>query len=634
MALGTSDRDDEAVGPTHSARMRTAQESLLAAASGVERFASAAWRWIQSVLKPMSGFFSAAGTALARTPPGRYITSSLLRRIVMSNLLGLAILFIGALYLSQFNIWLIDSKRENLQVRAATIANALATDTTTENSADRDSNPFVDFELKLDPSKVAYGMRRYLEGVSDRARVYSLAGDLIHDSKRAVRLDDSNPASRTNPKTKNFWTRLTQKLLRSNLRVYKDPGHGSVRTIGDMREAFKGKTVPMILLNTVGQQLVSIATPVMRNKEVIGVLLLSTHPREIDEVVDEQSKIVLAFAFCALAAAMIASYLLAQTVAGPMRKLSEVAEDVTRNIHSAAQLPSFDERRDEVGRLTRAFKAMTASLYGRIEASEKFAADVAHELKNPLAAARSTAQAFDYAKTDEQREMLVRQIQEEITRLNMLITDVSNASRLDADLLLQKSEPIDLVATCQDVVNTFADLLSETEITVRLSFDDAAHASGAYVVTGQEGRLGQVLTNLVDNAISFSPKDGNIDVRLRREGSDVFLIVEDEGPGIDPEQLGMIFNRFYTYRPEANSSRGNNSGLGLSITREIIRAHGGEILAENRPLPADTEDGRVSGGARFIVRLAAVDQRPPRGRLSRLLGSRSAPQPQPAATAK
>jgi two-component system, OmpR family, sensor histidine kinase ChvG len=572
----------------------------------------------------MSGL--AAG--LARTALGRYVSSSLLRRIVISNLLGLTILLVGALYLSQFNKWLIDSKRESLQVRASTIANALASDTTKQDGSSGESNPFADLELTLDPGKVTRQMRLYLKGISDRARVYTMSRDLIYDSKRAIRPDDQNAQSRavTKPKAKNIWTRLTQKLLRSDLRVYKDPGHANVRSIRDIREAFEGTPVPMILLNTIGQQLVSIATPITRNGEIIGVLLLSTHPSVIDEAADEQTMMILGFALCALGAAMIASYLLAQTVAGPMRKLSEVADDVTRNIHSAAHLPKFDDRADEVGQLTRAFKTMTASLYGRIEASEKFAADVAHELKNPLAAARSTAQAFDYAKTDEQRDMLVHQIQEEIARLNMLITDVSNASRLDAELMLQKSEPIDLTATCQDVVGTFSDLLSDTGKQIHLHFDEVAHASGAYIVSGQFGRLGQVLTNLIDNAISFSPEDGRIDVRLRREGPHVLLVVEDEGPGIEPNQLDKIFQRFYTFRPDKNSSRGNNSGLGLSITREIVRAHGGEVWAENRSTSqAGHENSLPGGGARFTVRLTAADAIAPksaRRRFPNLIGAR------------
>lgn len=612
---------------------------LLDIAGGIWRRIATA---IAPVTEPIGRWFTRQWHRVGGDRFSRFLSSSLLRRIVMSNLLGLAILFAGALYLSQFNIWLIDSKRETLEVRALTIASALASETSLRTTGDLpQTDPpdrpslFPDLEFSLDPARVARKSRHLLSQTKSqfRTRVYDTGGSLVYDSRYAVR-PDKRPAAdaqdKQTPNPKNLLTRMTQRLLRSDLRVYKDPGHNNGFAIREVRNAFRrSETQALILLTRKGRQVVSIATPIQRAgaDKPAGVLLLSTHRKEIDRAADEQRMVVLAFALISLAAAMIASFMLARTVAGPMQELSEVAEDVTRNIHAAANLPQFDDREDEVGQLTRAFKTMTAALYSRVEASEKFAADVAHELKNPLAAAKSTAEAFDYAKTDEQRAVLIKQIQEEIHRLNNLISDVSNASRLDAELMRQHREPVDIAEAAQNVTTSFNDLKSGTGQRVALHFDPSVKASGAYVVSGKAEPLTRVLTNLVDNALSFSPPNGRVDITVRRDATHVQITIDDQGPGIDPEQLEAIFQRFYTYRPTAESSRGNNSGLGLSISREIIRAHDGEIWAENRASP--TPDGQTPErlGARFAIRLPAADApdpaTQPRRRLSKLITRRS-----------
>jgi two-component system sensor histidine kinase ChvG len=258
--------------------------------------------------------------------------------------------------------------------------------------------------------------------------------------------------------------------------------------------------------------------------------------------------------------------------------------------------------------MAEAFAAMTSSLYRRIEASENFAADVAHELKNPLTAARSTAESLSYARTEEQREQLVQQIQLELKRLNRLISDVSNASRLDAELAFQETAPVELSSMLSGIVTTFGDIVDSETLQLKFEFDRAADPD-LYVVEGHEGRLWQLVNNLLDNAVSFSPATGTVTIRVRRDKDHVEFTVEDEGPGIDADKLETIFKRFYTYRPTAAGSRGTNSGLGLSISRDIVVAHGGEIWAENR-FPAGASGGAAPSGARFIVRLPAAFPRP------------------------
>ncbi len=243
---------------------------------------------------------------------------------------------------------------------------------------------------------------------------------------------------------------------------------------------------------------------------------------------------------------------------------------------------------------------MTEALYRRIEAADTFAADVAHELKNPLAACRVLAETLaTYAKTPEQRDHLIKEIQAELLRLNRLISDVSEASRLEADIERQTNEPVDLSKVLEDVVFGLRDLHTDRDVEITLAIDTAGRGPDALAVSGHPGRLGRVITNLVDNAISFSPPGTTVAVRAGLVGGEVEVIVEDEGTGMPEDKLEQIFERFYSDRPESDQTVGQNSGLGLSISRLIVAGHGGRIWAENR------KSGDDVTGARFTIRLPA-----------------------------
>ena len=553
----------------------------------------------------------------------RPITGSLLRRIFISNLLGLIILVGGILYFSQHNAWLIDAKRESLKSQGEIIAAAIAANATADTERivlDPDRLPevggslipfrddgFASLQLSIRPERVAPVLRRLVQPTENRARIYGRDGTLIADSahllsRGQIRRPPDRPQGKTG--TKNLWTRMTQWFLSADLPVYKEIGNANGTLYPEVRMAMGGTTTPMLLLNPQGEQIVSVAVPIQRARSVQGVLLLSSKPGEIDEALSQERWTIFKTSLLAFAAMIIASLLLARTVAGPMRRLSEAAERVSRNINARHDLPDYSQRTDEVGQLTSAFAAMTSVLYRRIEASEKFAADVAHELKNPLTAARSTAESLGYARTEEDRQQLIYQIQSELKRLNRLITDVSNASRLDAELALQRFEPVKLGRILQGVVETFEDILSDSSKSIALELATPL-SDDVLMVHGHEGRLAQIITNLIDNAVSFSPDGGTVLVRARRVDNYVEFCVEDDGPGIDASKLEQIFQRFYTYRPTAESSRGNNSGLGLSISREIALAHGGAIWAENR-IPTGANAGNDPLGARFTVRLPAA----------------------------
>ncbi len=549
------------------------------------------------------------------TPLVRFVSATLARRIFVSNLLGLVVLLGGMLWLSQHQAWLIAAKVESLKIQGEIIAAAIASNATIDTDRlafDQDRLPeadgrrmlhrddgFVAMELSLRPDRVAPVVRRLiLPSYNTRARVYTREGTLIVDTNDVVgRAAVAEPEPQGRVRVKTAWTRLSDWLDASDLPVYREIGSANGNYYVEVRQGLRGVTLPpMLLLTDDGKQIVSHAVPIQRRNAILGVLLLSSRPGEIDEILDRERWVTIAVSLMALSATLMASLLLARTIAGPMGRLSAVAEQVSQRLNSRARLPDFADRRDEVGQMAGAFARMTSALYRRIEASEKFAADVAHELKNPLAAARGTADVLTYAKTDAERQELVTQIQGELKRLNRLITDVSNASRLDAELARQQVVPVDVKVVLSSVVDVFKDILGADSRSLVLDVAGSGDARG-YVVNAHEGRLGQVVTNLIDNALSFSPAGGTVTVRLRRVDGEIELAVEDEGPGIPPDRLETIFERFYSDRPQSDQTSGKNSGLGLSISREIVTASGGRMWAENRG---------AGSGARLVVRLPAV----------------------------
>jgi two-component system sensor histidine kinase ChvG len=339
---------------------------------------------------------------------------------------------------------------------------------------------------------------------------------------------------------------------------------------------------------------------VLRYGVVVGSLLLSTEGGDIDAIVSaERWGIVRVFLVAALVTIMM-SMMLAGTIARPLQRLASAADRIRRGIRQREEIPSFD-RQDEIGALARSFRDMTNALYTRMDAIESFAADVAHELKNPLTSLRSAVETLPLAKSDKSRERLLEIIQHDVRRLDRLITDISDASRLDAELAREDTGPLDIGRLLDSVVSLSRETGRHQDVGVELAIDLGA-AQQPLVVIGHDSRLGQVINNLIDNAKSFSPAGGLVNVAARRSAGNVEITVDDHGPGIRAENIERIFERFYTDRPDSEGF-GNNSGLGLSISRQIVEAHHGTLVASNRKDdPADPE--RVTG-ARFVVSLPA-----------------------------
>ncbi|AVO46524.1 sensor histidine kinase [Phreatobacter cathodiphilus] len=551
--------------------------------------------------------------------------SSLTRRIVLLNLVGLVALVSGILWLSQFREGLIESRAQSLLVQGEIIAGAIAASTSVEGPVipiDPDklfelqlggaASSVDDFgallEFPINPERVAPVLRRLTGPTGTQARVYDREGNLILDNRNLYGRGDIQtldlPPIGTKPPFYEKWWNEIRRFLRGggNFPLYRDLGLRNGRSYPEVVQALNGQKVSMVRVNERGELIVSVAIPVQRFRGVLGVLLLNTQGGEIDAVLDAERFQVLRVFLVAALVMVVLSILMARTIAGPVRKLAEGAEQVRRRHRSREEIPDFSQRRDEIGHLSRSLRDMTDALYARIEAIERFAADVAHELKNPLTSLRSAVETLPLAKTDASRGRLLEVIQHDVRRLDRLITDISDASRLDAELQRQESTRIDLSKLLGTLVTIANEVRKDGQVPVVLSFEGGKPAE--FVVPGHDGRISQVVTNLIDNARSFSPPDGEVRVTARKLKGAIEIVVEDDGPGIREDALQRIFERFYTDRP--HQDYGQNSGLGLSISKQIIEAHGGSIWAENRPGRTDEEGQPVPAGARFVVRLPAA----------------------------
>lgn len=552
--------------------------------------------------------------------------SSLTRRILVLNLGGLVALLLGFLYLNQFREGLIEARVQSLLTQGEIIAGAIASSATVEidtitidpdkllqlqagESAGIAEDPL---DFSINPEKVAPLLRRLVTPTKTRARVYDKDGMLTLDSRSlysrgdVLRLDLPRVGEPDEPPLlERTWNMLRNRLGKADVPAYDDFENANGKSYPEVARALNGSPASVVRVNTRGQTIVSVAVPVQRFRTVKGALLLSTQGGDIDAVIAAERFAIFQVFAVAAGVMIVLSVLLAGTIAEPIRKLADAAQRVRRGVKSREQIPDFSSRHDEIGHLSGTLRDMTKALYSRIEAIESFAADVAHELKNPLTSLRSAVETLPRAKSEESRGRLLSVIQHDVRRLDRLISDISDASRLDAELARNDAAPVDVAQVLEAVVA----IQNETrpgQAKIELTSDRRSLRPGAdsFLVMGHDSRIGQVLVNLIDNARSFSPPDKPVRVVLSRVANDVLVTVEDEGPGIEPHALERIFERFYTDRP--NEGFGQNSGLGLSISRQIVEAHRGSIRAENRLGPVGPDGEALRIGARFIVCLPSA----------------------------
>ena len=547
--------------------------------------------------------------------------SSLTRRIVFLNVAGLLAFVLGILYLTQFRAGLIEARVQSLAAQGEIIAGAIAGSATVETDAitidpDRllelqagesygpSDDALFGYEFPVDPERVAPLLRRLITPTKTRARIYDRDGTLILDSRSlygrgdVLRFDLPPPTTEKPGIIERTFIAIRTWLGRGDLPIYRDLGGENGRGYLEVSQALGGQKASMVRISDRGEVVVLVAVPIQRFRTVRGALLLSTQGADIDQTVAAERLSILKVFLIAAGVSMLLSVLLAGTIAGPVRRLADGAERVRRRVKGRVEIPDFTGRRDEIGHLSGNLREMTDALYNRIEAIESFAADVAHELKNPLTSLRSAVETLPLAKTDASRGRLLSVIQDDVKRLDRLISDISDASRLDAELQRQEPAPVDLKRLLSAVVTIANEVKRDNGVTVTLAFEGSPRA---YLVQGYDSRLSQVVNNLIDNARSFSPQDGVVRVVCCRAGDQIEITVEDDGPGIRPDALEKIFERFYTDRPQ--QSFGQNSGLGLSISKQIVEAHGGRLAARNRTAPANET---AVLGACFTVHLRVM----------------------------
>ena len=644
-----------------------------------QRVGSTAWTDVARIVRRVRRGMIRRARPITRAMSTRF-ASSLTRRIVFLNLGGLVALAIGFLYVNQFREGLIDARVQSLETQGEIIAAAISASASVETDAitvdpekllqpaqgqnagpTDQGNPSLEFSIN--PERIGPVLRRLVLPTRTRARIFDPEGYLLLDSRSLSRrgaLSRQGQTPMTGPSDEALtliartWNAVKGSFGKSDApRLEEFAGHNA-RSFPEVAGALNGTTQNVVRVNAKGDTIISVAVPIQRMRSIKGALLLSTLGGDIDGIIaTERWAIVRIFLVSAVIMFLLSSFL-AGTIAEPMRRLAEASDRVRRGTKSRQEIPDFTYRADEIGHLSGSLRDMTKALYNRIEAIERFAADVAHELKNPLTSLRSAVETMPVARTKNAQDRLLAIIQHDVKRLDRLISDISDASRLDAELARADNQEVDLLQVLEAVV-AVANGTGRDGVRISLDITQPSAAAGGpcrFLVLGYDSRLGQVFNNLIDNARSFSAQGGSVRVSMRRVASrppgkiqdgkvhdgkvqagklqdgkiraGYEIIVDDDGPGIPADAFERIFERFYTDRPEQGF--GQNSGLGLSISRQIVEVHGGEIAAFNRtgaarpihgdgcnessatePSSSDPEETIPAVlGARFIVWLPAA----------------------------
>jgi len=502
--------------------------------------------------------------------------------IIALNLLGLAILIGGALVLNEMRRGLVNAQIDSLTTQGEFIANVI-------DRAATMGEPVPQLEV----DRAAQTLQLLFIPRSQRARLFDSDGQELADSYTV----SDRVEKRLLPPARKHGTPAPQDQNGPSRLAKEEAARKALQQ--EVARALKGKPVAGMRLGANGDRVVSVSIPLRHVEAVLGVLTLESG--DVDEIIAAERRALLPFIIMAIAVSLASSFLLNQLIAQPVLRLARAADQVRLSRARAIILPDLADRDDELGDLTRSLQSMTSALTSRMDAIERFAADVAHEIRNPLTSIRSAAETLDIVSEPAPRAKLMGILKQDVGRLDRLITDISNASRLDAELSRDAPRLIDLPRLLSDLSALYSQSATPDEASV-VMLD--AEALESLTISGREGPLSQVFRNLIDNARSFTRQAGNAErqvrIEMRKVGSEARIIIDDDGPGIPPENLETVFERFYTSRPRG-ALFGGNSGLGLSIARQIVEAHSGHIWAENRV----NNEGQILG-ARFSISLPCL----------------------------
>ncbi len=531
----------------------------------------------------------ASGTDTTKPDGGlrAFFRSPITRIIFIWNFAGLAVLILGVLLLTEMRAGLTEAQFRNLRTQGELITNLLIETGTVEG----DPNPYVN------ESAVRTVLRRILPPIAEgarpgvgrpRVRMFAADGRLIADSDVIYDRLEERPLPDVNDRTSIGET--IQRAARRVEYLRLTPWRPTSTLEQEHARAMRGEIVTGERLNENGERVVSVTMPVRRVQQVMGTVTIES--ADVERILVAERASMLPFMIGATIAIFLSSLLLALFIARPLRRLAGAADSLRHSGSTRLSLPDVARRKDEIGALAHSLEAMTGALADRIDANERFAADVSHEIKNPLASIKSAVDSARTARDAEQQNRMLAIVAQDVQRLDRLITDIARASRIEAETARGDVDRVDLGAMLFELARAYGP--GDEDGPAPVVFRGPKLEGG--VVEGQAGPLGQVFRNLIDNARSFSPPNKPVLVSAEivrgKEGGLIRAMVEDEGPGIPAENLETVFQRFYTQRPKG-AAFGSNSGLGLSIARQIITAHDGRIYAQNRE----------TGGARLIVEL-------------------------------
>lgn len=523
--------------------------------------------------------------------------SPLARKIITFNLLALVILVAGVLFLNPFRDSLVAQREAGLVSEAELIADVFEARLEGASVAGLTAGDRLAAEQTLAGLDIAPGIEVYVFA-ADEALIATTLGKTRESLEGTEGLQPDNDSTIITNFLNSVWDTISGIFGPSEVSVPSVSGEDEARRL--LEVALEGKTQVRSGLDGTGGSVFSVATPIELGGGAAGVIALTTVAGQIDHLVRVEREQVLQMFVIAILVSIGLSLVLASTIANPLSDLAAAAElgrdkNARKVSPSRVRIPDLTARPDEIGRLSGAMRGMVSALYERIDANEQFAADVAHEIKNPLASLRSAVGTLHVAKTDDQRGRLLDVIEHDVRRLDRLVSDISNASRLDSELVKEDEEPFDLMKMLANLTEYLGQQAAERGVEFIRDVPNEP-----IIIHGLEARLAQVFVNLITNATSFCEEGDAVRIWARRRDNRVLVVVEDTGPGIPEQALNKVFNRFYSERPEQQF--GNHSGLGLAISKQIVEAHGGVIWAENiRPTDADITSEPL--GARFVVGL-------------------------------